>query len=1138
VSFVAKLQRGREVLEQQHRLSIRALGRELGLSGDELEELVEELVEVQGVARREANVLSWSGNVTRPSTAESPVSLAVPFTPDDDRTRTPKHLADKILQSKSALEGERKQVTVLFADVKGSMELAEHLDPEEFSQIMRRFFQILSDGVERFEGFVDKFTGDGIMALFGAPIAHEDHAQRACYAALHLRDRLGHYADELRVDPGVSFSFRLGLNSGEVIVGNIGDDLRMDYTAQGHTVGLAQRMEQLAPADGIAVSQHTQKLVDGFFGTRSLGPVRIKGAREPVTVFVLEGVGRHRTRLDTSRARGLSRFVGRRDEMAALEAALQRSLEGSGHVAAAVGEAGVGKSRLCAEFVERCRARGLMVYEAHCPAHGKTIPYLSLLELLRNLFGITDQDAPREARQKIAGELALLDDAFADDRALVLDFLGVADPKAPSLQLEPEVRQRRLFTFLRRLIQVRTEAEPVVLLIDDLHWIDPGSDLFLAQIVEAVSATRTLLLVNFRPEYEAPWTRRSYVLQLPMAPLGPEALAELVRDWIGSGASVSALPALVAERSGGNPFFAEEIVLSLLDTGRLDGTRGAYELKGAIDALEVPDTVQSLLSARIDRLGEHEKQLLYTAAVIGKEFPRPLLESVIELADADLEVALAALLSAELVHERALYPVAEYAFKHPLTHEVALGAQLASARRARHAAVAKAIEAAEADRLDESAGLLAHHWSEAGDAQQAAKWHVRAARWVQSNDLAAARRHWSRARELLAALPDTPERTRLLLEVYPALLNTLDRLGTDAAESEGVYREGAELARRAGDRGSEARVEAMYAWCNTGLGDWARVRFHSEAAIELARTVGDKPCELFALMALTRAIVWTGSVEAVMQVTEALPPIEEGDAAARIDFFGWSPYIDAVSLRASNVAWAGRMREAAALREQIAVLCRRTPNRDLTQPIADAVWTWWFLGDVERAMRATGEALERAARLGSEWSRVYALTARGMTHVLARQWREGLDACERALEAIDASGAGREWEQLALAYVALCQAALGHDEAITSARRAFALSLAANVQLPTVFVAWICARALRLANGPEDERERLIAEGLERAENIGNDANRPFLLVERAGLARARGDEGAMARDLAEARRLFAEMGTEAWDDYASEIEA
>ena len=449
----------RSHLEQNGRLSLRMLRRQYALDDDTLAEVIEELVDVQRVARCEENALAWAGSAV-PSAAPAPTAAPLPVR--DPRDYTPKHLAERILQSRSALEGERKQVTVLFADVKGSMDLAAQLDPEEWHRILERFFEILTEGVHRFEGTVNQYTGDGIMALFGAPIAHEDHAQRACYAALHLRDRLRQYADELRIDPGVHFSFRLGLNSGEVIVGKIGDDLRMDYTAQGFTVGLAQRMEQLAPPDGIALSQHTRKPIEGFFALRALGPVPVKGAREPIAVFVLEGVGSHRTRLDVSRARGLSRFVGRGGEMEALQAALVRSLEGTGRVAAVVGEAGVGKSRLCAEFVERCRAGGLLVYEAHCPAHGKTIPYLPLLELLRNLFGITEQDGPREARQKIAGELALLDDAFADDRALVLDFLGVADPKSPSLQLDPAVRQRRLFTFLRRLIQLRTEAEPIV----------------------------------------------------------------------------------------------------------------------------------------------------------------------------------------------------------------------------------------------------------------------------------------------------------------------------------------------------------------------------------------------------------------------------------------------------------------------------------------------------------------------------------------------------------------------------------------------------------------------------------------------------------------------------------------------------
>jgi class 3 adenylate cyclase/tetratricopeptide (TPR) repeat protein len=1055
---------------------------------------------------------------------------------------TPKHLAEKILQAKSALEGERKQVTVLFADVKGSMELAGQLDPEQWHTILERFFGILTEGVHRFEGTVNQYTGDGIMALFGAPIAHEDHAQRACYAALHLRDRLRGYADEMRIDPGVNFSFRIGLNSGEVVVGRIGDDLRMDYTAQGHTVGLAQRMEQLAPADGIALSEHTQKPVDGFFALRSLGPVPVKGAADPVGVFVLEDVGRHRTRLDTSRARGLSRFVGRDDEIEALESALQRSLEGTGRVAAVVGEPGVGKSRLCAEFVERCRARDLAVYEAHCPAHGKSIPYLPLLELLRNLFGITDHDGAREARQKIAGELALLDDGFADDRDLVLDFLGVADPKAPSLQLEPAVRQRRLFTFLRRLIQLRTAADPIVLLIDDLHWIDPGSDLFVAQIVEAVSATRTLLLVNFRPEYEAEWTRKSWVLQLPMAPLGRDALAALVRDWVGSDPSVAALPALVGARSGGNPFFAEEIVLSLLETGGLVGSRGAYELVTAADELEVPATVQSLLAARIDRLGEREKQVLYTAAVIGREFPRPLLETTLLGEDIDIDAALAGLLAAELVHERSIYPVAEYAFKHPLTHEVALHAQLTSPRQQRHAAVAAAIASAESERLDEFAGLLAHHCEQAGQALHAAEWHVRAARWVRITDLVASMHHWTQARELLVALPDTPDRTRLLLEVYPELINTLDLMGADASESEAVFVAAVALAQHAGDRRTEALLEAVYGWLKTRLNDWLAAADHAKRAIELADPKGDRAVQMFARVPLGRSLLWQGLYQEALRVLDEGVGIGGGDDAIDIAILGWRPYVECLALRTTANLVLGNLSDGQQFVVQLPALRHRLgPGADLSYIMADRVWLYWWLGDVEGARRCSSDALQMAERYGANGNIAYALLACGVASTLALHWEEGNRYYELTRTLIAETGAGIEWTMFLDGLQALCQAGMGaREQSLTLARRG--VERARNQALDNVRMlqGLFCARVLRTVGGPEcyAELQARIEETLEVVQRTRAKGFLPMLLLERAGLARLRDDTAGMARDLATARGALAQMGITGWEDYARSIEA
>ena len=556
--------------------------------------------------------------------AGTPTQLA-----PDPCSYTPKHLADKILQSKSALEGERKQVTVLFADVKGSMALAEQVDPEEWHRILDRFFQILTDGVHRFEGTVNQYTGDGIMALFGAPIAHEDHAQRACYAALHLRDELRGYAAELKRTRGLSFAVRMGLNSGEVVVGSIGDDLRMDYTAQGHTVGLAQRMEQLADGGTAYLSEHTAKLVQGFFVLRELGVFTVKGVRDALHVFELQGAGAFRSRLDAARTRGFSRFVGRAEEMQMLEAALARAQAGHAQIVGIVGEAGLGKSRLSYEFLEGCRARGLMTYEAHGVAHGKTIPLLPILQLCRAFYGITEQDSDARARELIAGRLLLLDDAFRDSLPLVFDFLGVPDPERPVPRIDPEARQRQLFAVFRGVIQARGQRETSVTLLEDLHWFDAGSEAFLEPLLDAQSGTRGLVLLTFRPEYHADWTHKSAYQQLALQPLGPEALRQLLVDLLGTDPSLTGLAAAIHARTAGNPFFSEEVVQVLIEAGTLVGTRGSYRLVAPIAKLEVPGTVHAVLAARIDRLGEREKHVLQTAAVIGKTFAEPVLRRVL-----------------------------------------------------------------------------------------------------------------------------------------------------------------------------------------------------------------------------------------------------------------------------------------------------------------------------------------------------------------------------------------------------------------------------------------------------------------------------------------------------------------------------
>ena len=607
---------------------------------------------------------------------------------------TPKHLADKILHSRSAIKGEHKQVTVLFADVKGSMELARDVDMETWHSILDGFFSILSEGVHRFEGTVIQYTGDGIMALFGAPIAHEDHAQRACYAALQIRDRLREYGDRLRIEHGISFGVRIGINSGDVVVGTIGDDLRMDYTAQGQTVGAAQRIEQLAEAGHAYLGEASERLARGYFHLRSLGASKLKGIETSIEIFELEDVSSAKSRLDVSRSRGLARFVGRVDEMSTLDHALERAQQGHGQVVGVVGEPGLGKSRLCFEFVERCRAQGIPVADAHCPAHGMNVPYLPILELYRNYLGITATDTPAEARQKIAGALLLLDPDLHETLPVLFDFMGVADPERPAPRMDVESRQRQLFDLIHRITRARNEQGVTnVVMIDDLHWIDPGSDLFVAQFVETAENSLTMLLLNFRPEYAADWTHKPHYQQLPLVPLSKDDTRELVEALIGTDPSVVQLADLILEWTAGNPFFAEEVIQMLVETGALEGPRGACKLVRKIERIEPPANVHAVLSARIDRLDETPKRVLQRAAVVGKLIAEPVLEAIVDIAHDDLSAALEILKRSEFIYEESLYPVVEYAFKHPLTHEVAYGSLLGEQRKSIHEAVAIALEA-------------------------------------------------------------------------------------------------------------------------------------------------------------------------------------------------------------------------------------------------------------------------------------------------------------------------------------------------------------------------------------------------------------------------------------------------------------
>ncbi len=1064
-----------------------------------------------------------------------PVATAAPESPEP-RAYTPKHLAEKILTSRAALEGERKQVTVLFADVKGSMELAEQIDAEEWHRILDRFFQILADGVHRYEGTINQYTGDGIMALFGAPLAHEDHAHRACWAALRLRDDARRYADELRLGRGLNFSVRMGLNSGEVVVGRIGDDLRMDYTAQGHTVGLAARMEQLAEPGSVFLTDATARRVDGFFRLRDLGTSTLKGVREPIHVYALEGAGRLRTRLDLSRARGLTRFVGRGGEMRTLELALEQTLAGNGQVVGVVGEPGVGKSRLCSEFVDACRARGITVQQGHCVAHGKLLPLTPILELLRSIFGIRPEDDDRESRRKIAGTLVLLAEEVREMLPLVFDTMGVGDPEHPAPSMDAEVRQRRIFEFIKRMIRARSAREPGVLFLDDLQWIDVASDAYLANWVEGIRGTRTLVLLNFRPEYRAPWMATSYYQQLPLQPLGPDAIAELLDHLLGKDASLPALRSRVVERAAGNPFFVEEIVQVLAEAGRLEGTRGAYRLVAPVETLTIPPTVQAILAARIDRLPEREKSVLQTAAVVGRVASEPLLRRVSGFPPEELTAALQALVSAEFLYEDALYPDAEYAFKHPLTREVAYGSQLSERRQTTHARVARAlIDIGPEDRLDQRAALVALHFENGAAPVEAAAWYARAGKWIMTRDTQAALVHWRRSFDLARAAPESKETLALAFAACGPIFLLGIRVGMSLADLAAIFEVARAIARRTGDERGLAILELRYHNTRVWLGgSVAEYRVAVERAKRLAETTeGDD--EFLAIAVFSECVLHyvEGRHANVMRASERALELLARQGATAIEMGGWpNPYPRIHFFRTIALGYMGEREAARREWERLLAAATELHGGDpdimvLTHSLRAFVFEW-MEGSGEDGLAHGLRAVELAEKEGSPLMRIFAYQALARARLQRGDFEEALAAIDRSQAIRKETGTSMQFEAGALSLAAHAWLGRGDVErARAAADQAVELAYA-NGTLDIEMHARV-ARATVLqyvGDAPARVGARAdLARALALVEETGARGVEPRVREVLAELARAEGDATTCVRELQAAQQLYTRMG-------------
>jgi class 3 adenylate cyclase/tetratricopeptide (TPR) repeat protein len=993
-------------------------------------------------------------------------------------------------------DAERKQVTVLFADVSGSMDLAEQEDPEEWRKIMQHFFSMLAETVTRFEGTVDKFTGDGIMAIFGAPIAHEDHARRACYAALQMLDDVAEYAAELRRAKGLNFSTRIGINSGEVVAGAIGEG-GDGYTAIGHTVGLAQRMEALAESGKAYLTEQAAELARGYLDLRDLGEFAIKGASLPVRVYELEGVGHARSRLDLARERGFSRFVGRRSEIQALEAALEEARGGKGAAIGVVAEAGIGKSRLFHEFVGRCRGDGVEVFEAQAQAHGKTIPFMPILQMLRSFFGISERDPEQLAREKIAGRALLLDTAFAEDLPLMFDFLGVPDPDRPVAKMNPEGRQRALGDVLCRLVSNPKRRKTLVLVFEDLHWLDDGSQTMLSRLIGGIEATKTLVLVNFRPEYEPAWEGSPIYETLALQPLAAEDTRELLRDLAGADPSLDGLDEPIHERTGGNPFFIEEIVRELAESGYLEGERGAYRLARPIEDAGVPVTVQAVLAARIDRLGADAKHLLQAASVVGKEVSGEALGLAAELEEAEMDEALRELIASGFLYEAEMYPKRVFAFRHPLTREVTYGTQLAEQRAATHAATARALIELNPERLDELAALIAEHFREGEETLEAARWFARAGYWAGLSRPGDAMRLWREVMDLVGEVPESErneETDGFAIISRLAQLQYAWRLGMDPAEQQRLESEAEEIAKRRGDLHSLVLLK-MSTSGRPGLhrhtSEWIE---DVEEMNRLADQTADRHLQVAIRAAGAYAYLCAGDFSGYDRALDEMMDLAERDPSVGAGIILHSPMAWAEMGKGMVLREQGDIEGAAGFFDRALRLADEAGDPETASWIrSNQVGLLAMRGDVEGALALARRNCELTERIGDVFSRSLARAHLAWAQIVVEEFEEALAAIEDADRIYcEAMNVGGEMEGWRLQIKSQALTGLGRtEEAIEMAERAVSISHERGLLWSLPIALLSLGRALNA-----DGRGSEAAEALDEAERVARQTNALTCLVD------------------------------------------
>ena len=1051
---------------------------------------------------------------------------------DTPQQYTPKQLAERILTSRSSLEGERKQVTVLFADLKGSMELLAGRDPEDARRILDPVLECMMEAVHHYEGTVNQVMGDGIMALFGAPLAQEDHAVRACYAALRMHQAVGRYADELRRTQALEVNIRAGLNSGEVVVRSIGSDLRMDYSAIGQTTHLAARMEQLARPGTTLLTPETLRLAEGFVQVRPLGAMPVKGMPQPLEVFELAGAGSVRTRLQAAAARGLTRFVGRQRELDVLEDALTSTGQGKGQVVAIVGEPGVGKSRLCREFAHSHRTQGWLVVEASSASYGKATPYLPVIDLLKGYFKIGERDDAGAVREKIAGKLLTLDRSLDSLLPPLLSLLDqpVDDPQWQ--RLDPPQRRRQTLDALKRLWLREAQAQPLILVFEDLHWIDRETQEFLDGLLESLPTSRLLLLLNYRPAYQHPWAGKSYFAQLRLDSLSADTAEDLLHGMLGPNPDLKPLKQLLIERTEGNPFFLEESVRTLVESGALGGERGNYRLLHPLETVKVPANVQAILAARIDRLAPEDKRLLQTAAVIGKAVPYAILQAIAELPEDALRQGLAQLQAAEFLYEASLYPDLEYTFKHALTHEVAYASLLKQRQHALHARIVRAIEAQYANRLDEQAERLAHHALHAELWEDALRYLQHAAgkassRWA----FREAARSLEQALEVIGRLPNRGELAAQELDIRLALRQALMPAAQTLRIAE-VIKDAVSLGEKTGDRRRLALAYAYQAYGAIELCDQPLAEASALRSLALAEEIGEPMLTLSARHNLSQIYYTIGDFgQAIAVARLAMDTREE----IVVDALSKQTYAAIPFYLMQSSAEVGLFREAT-LDADTMMRRAEAAGHPFTTAVAYVGVGYMRLrrGLPAQAISVLERSFKSCQTYSIDTQIPWAAACLGLAYAFAGRHEAGIECAQEGVRRGEELGLTR-FQAVRVTLLANAYLLAGRrDRAHATALQALELARRYREKGPEAWALHLLAESEDLS--PRDEAARTLSSrlaALRRAEELGM---RPLVAHCRMGLGKlhaALGDRRKAQTELKAALSMYSDMDMQYWPDEA-----